>query len=178
MTDQTPDTPGDEQSPIQKAVEDLAAFAFEREDVKWLLARLPKETSAPFVTVEYELSILKIITVGWSLTFFLENSPVKAQLTESFWQTVFEFSKGISEATGLMIGKDIDYFQILKDRLDTYINALIGRGDEKEPAEIIGPRFAEACGNAEDVFTQLTGAKMFANTFQRVRRYLQSIGLV
>jgi hypothetical protein len=38
-----------------------------------------------------------------------------------------------------MIDNDIDYFQILKDRLDMYVDAMAKKPDAAEPAAVIGP---------------------------------------
>jgi hypothetical protein len=55
---------------IEKAGEALFNFAVDREDVKALVANLPEETDIQGVTVEYELQILKIISVGWSISYY------------------------------------------------------------------------------------------------------------
>ena len=59
-------------------------FAIDREDVKWLLAQLPEQTEVKLSTVEYELQILKIISVGWGTAYLLENSPNKTPLLELY----------------------------------------------------------------------------------------------
>ncbi len=164
-------------SEIEKTAEDLVEFAFDREGTKWLLTHLPKEADINRVTVEYELQILRIISVGWSISYYLENSPMKTRLSEIYWKMVNEFSRGISETTELMIGKDIDYFQILKDRLNMYVNALSENAGEADPATVIGPEFARTCGNADDIFTFMTGSKMFISTIARVREYLEAVKL-
>lgn len=174
---QTIDTPETEKTDIEKAAEDLFNFAIGREDVKTLLAYLPETADINRCSVEYELQILKIISVGWSLTYYLENSPCKNQLTERYWKSVHEFSQGVSRTTGLMIGHDIDYFQILKDRLDMYVDAMNGRPDAPEPAVVIGPEFARACGNGDDVYTVMTGSRMFISTVNSVKAYLEQIRL-
>jgi hypothetical protein len=71
-----------------------------------------------------------------------------------------------------MTGQDIDYFQVLKDRLDMYVAALSQNPEAPEPATVIGPVFAETCGNREDIFTAMAGSKMFLSTLTNVRRYL------
>ncbi len=55
-------------SPLEQATEDLFSFAIERDDTKWLMTRLPAEADIKPATVEYELQILKIISVGWSIS--------------------------------------------------------------------------------------------------------------
>ena len=164
-------------SELEKAGEDLLDFAVDREDVKWLMDRLPAEADIKRVTVEYELQILKIIGVGWSLSYYLENSPQKTELLETYWGAINEFSQGISTTTEYMIGQNIDYFQILKDRLDKYVTALSKNPDAPEPAQVVGPEFARICGNVDDIFTFMTGSKMFISTINKVKAYLEVIKL-
>jgi hypothetical protein len=120
---------------------------------------------------------LRIISVGWSIAYFLEHSPHKSQLAELYWKAVQEFSQSISSAAGLMIGKDIDYFQILKARLDMYVEAMREKPNAPQPAVVIGPVFARACGNQKDVYTVLTGTKMFIATVGSVKEYFEAIKL-
>ena len=167
----------DNKSAIAQVGEDLFSYAIDREDIKTLVAHLPKETSCKPATVEYELQLLKIISTGWSLAFFLENNPLKGLLTEAYWKSIHEFAGSLSEATGFMTGHAIDYFQIVKERLDTYITTLKAKPGAPEPAAVIGPEFARHCGNAEDVFAVLTGSRMFIMTVGRVKEYLDATGI-
>jgi len=162
---------------IEKAGEDLFNFAVDREDVKALVAKLPEETDIQGVTVEYELQILKIISVGWSISYYLEKGPQKNQLAEFYWQAVQQFSKSLSASTELMTGQEIDYFRILKDRLDMYLGALNENPYVSQPVSVIGPEFARTCGNVDDAFTVLTGSKMFSATIGSVKEYLEAINL-
>ncbi|MCP4622343.1 MAG: hypothetical protein GY850_02315 [bacterium] len=164
-------------SEIEKSGEDLFSFAIDREDIRALMAQLPEEADIKRNTVEYELPILKIISVGWSITYYLENSPQKNQLAELYWKAIHEFSQNLSSTTELMIGENIDYFQILKDRLDMYVEAMVKKPDAPEPAVVIGPEFARTCGNADDVFTVMTGSRMFIATIGSVKEYLERINL-
>ena len=159
---------------IEKAGEDLFNFAVDREDVKAFVANLPEEADIQGVTVEYELQILKIISVGWSIAYYLEKGSHKTQLAEFYWQAVQQFAKSISTSTGLVTGHEIDYFQILKDRLDMYLNALTDKPYVSQPVSVIGPEFARTCGNADDACTALTGAKMFSATIGSVKEYLET----
>jgi len=167
-------TPAD---PVTQAGSDLFDFAIDREDVKWLMARLPEAAAVKRPAVEHELQILKIITVGWSIAFCLADSPSKTPLSETFWSAIQEFARGLSQTTELMIGHDIDYFKTLHQRLDMYVAAIDRNPETPEPAAVIGPTFAYACGNAEDIFTAMTGSKLFATTLGRVRAYLEAIDL-
>ncbi|MBN1930268.1 MAG: hypothetical protein JW786_01490 [Desulfobacterales bacterium] len=166
-----------EKSGIEKVGEDLFNFAVDREYVKTLMAMLPEEADIKPSTVEYELQILKIISVGWSLSYYLESSPQKSRLEELYWKSIQEFSQNISKTTNLMIGHDIDYFQILKDRLDMYVDAMDKKPDAPEPAVVIGPEFAGTCGNVDDVYTVITGSRMFLTVIRDVKEYLEAIKL-
>jgi len=162
---------------VEKAGEDLFNFAINREDIKTLITHLSEEADIKRGKVEYELQILKIISIGWSISYYLENGAQKNQLLESYWQAVHEFSQSISTTTGLMIGNDIDYFQILKERLDMYVAAITQKPNASEPAVVIGPEFARTCGNMDDVFTVMTGSRMFITTIGSVKEYLGTIKL-
>jgi len=165
-------------SEIEVAGEDLFNFAINRDDIKTLIAHLPAESSCKPEAVEYELQILKIISTGWSISFFLENSPHRDQLAELFWKLTYEFAETLSQTTQLMTGRNIDYFQVLKDRLDRYVQALADKtAGTTEPAAIIGPEFARACGSIEDIFAVMTGSRMFITTVAGVKDYLKTLHL-
>jgi hypothetical protein len=164
-------------SKIERTSEDLFNFAIDREDVKWLMDRLPPEAEVKRTTVEYELQILKIIGVGWSISYYLADSPQKNVLLEHFWNAVNEFSRDLTKTMEYLIGQDIDYFQVLKDRLDRYVDAMARNPDATEPATVIGPEFSKTCGNENDIFTFMTGSKMFISTTSKVKQYLEAIKL-
>ncbi|MBS3757645.1 MAG: hypothetical protein KGY61_03180 [Desulfobacterales bacterium] len=164
-----------EKSLVEKTGEELFNYAVDREDVKWLMDYLPNEADISRNTVEYELQLLKIVAVGWSISYFLENSSRKKPILEVYWQAVNEYAQNLSSTTGMMIGQDIDYFQVLKGRLDTYVDALSRNPEAPEPATVIGPEFASICGNKDDMFTYMTGAKMFLATLTNVRKYLEAV---
>jgi len=164
-------------SKIEQAAEDLFNFAIDREDVKWLMAHLSEEADVKRATVEYELPILKIIGVGWSLSYYLSGGPQKDELSNLYWTAINDFSKDLSSTTEMMIGQKIDYFETLKERLDMYVKALEQHPEVKDPATIVGPEFARTCGNADDIFTFMTGSKMFMAVITRVEEYLETIKL-
>ena len=85
-----------EKTEIEKAAVDLFDFAVDRNEIKALMATLPEEADIKRGKVEYELPILKIISVGWAITYYLENSPAKEPLAELFWRAVYTFSQDIS----------------------------------------------------------------------------------
>jgi len=40
---------------------------------------------------------------------------------------------------------------------------------------VIGPEFASVCGNKNDIFTCMTGSKMFLSTLSNTRKYLEAM---
>ena len=164
-------------SKIEQAASDLFDYAIDREDVKWLMAILAEEADIKRTTVEYELPILKIISVGWSLSYFLPGGPQKDELSNLYWTAINDFSKDISSTTEMMTGQKIDYFEILKERLNMYVNALKKHPEAEDLATVIGPEFARTCGNVDDIFTFMTGSKMFMSVINRVKEYLEAIKL-
>jgi len=164
-------------STVEIAGKDLFNFATDREDIKTIIAHLNKETGCKPATVEYELQLLKIIITGWSISFYLEDYSQKDELAEIYWKSIHEFSQTLSETTQLMTGQNINYFQVLKGRLDMYVTALTEKPESTEPAAVIGPEFARVCGKADDVFAILTGSRMFILTVSSVKEYLESAKL-
>ncbi len=165
-----PHPPSEPPSPAEV----LFDYAIDREDVKWLMVQLHAEAAVNRHTVEYELQILKIISVGWSIAYHLENAPARQPLLEAFWNAVQTYAQSLSQTTELMIGQDIDYFLTLRERLDAYLAAMSASNEKNDAAAVIGPAFAEKCGNAEDLFTRMTGAKLFMSVVSRVKTYLDA----
>ena len=166
-----------EKDALSAMCKNLAEYAVDREDIKALVQGLPKDRSINTVTLDYELQLLKIISVGWSLTVHMEDHPRKMEAAELFWNMIRNFSKEISTVTGLMIGHDIDYFQLLKERFDYYVSSLDNALKKDDPASAIGPAFAESCKDKDNAFVTITGARIFAYSSQAVKDYLESLGV-
>ena len=162
---------------VEKAGEELFNFAIDREDIKTLMAYLPEEAKITRSTVEYELQILKIVMVGWSISYFLEKNPHKNSVGAHYWKAVNDFSRELSSQAGLIIGRDIDYFQVLKERLDNYLDAVVKKPGAPEPAVVIGPEFARICGNETDIYTVMTGSRMVIAVTANVKSYLDARGI-
>ena len=162
---------------LAQAAEDLFAFAIDREDVKWSLARLPAGAPVDRNSVEYELQALKIITVGWSIAYLLAESLQKERLQADYWNAVRQFAGSLSQTAGLLIGQDIDYFQVLRQRLDMYLAAMSAPQDTGEPAQVVGPTFAGACGQPDDLSITMAGSRLFRCTVDRVGTYLAATGI-
>ncbi len=167
----------EEKGDIEKACEDLFHYAIDREDVMWLARNYSEKSVARASSLEYELQILKIVAVGWNLSYFLEKSPHKNLLSESYWQAIQYFSREVSEGAGKLAEKSVDYFGVLKKRLDMYVAAMNENSSARDATKIIAPAFAKQCGNKDDIFAFMAGAKMFDSVSDRVGRYLRGIGL-
>jgi hypothetical protein len=159
-------------SNIDHAGEQLSRFAIDRGDMKAILDPLPVEVPATRVALEYEIQLLRIIAVGWAIAFFLSDSDLKTPLGQQYWEHIHAFSATLSTSASLTVGSDIDYFDILKQRLDYYVDALDAAGRIPQPAMAIGPAFAGICGARDDARAMLAGSKMFSHTINAVREYL------
>lgn len=160
---------------IEKASEDLFDFAIDRSDIKQILQNLPVDIKINRVSIEYEIQLLKILAVGWSISFFADQISLKKELSELFWNAVQNFSQNISMLSSSSTGKEINYFNTLKERLDTYLNALTLVSDNSDPMVSIGPKFAEICGSEKNAHIILSGAKVFNFSVGGVKNYLESI---
>ena len=164
---------------IQQPARDLVTFAFDRTDTKELLATIPENCHLNLTTIEYELQILKILSVGWGISFFTpDTNKNKAGLAQRFWDHVRETSDTVSTVTQTTTGQNIDYFDILKKRLDAYLAIMQkNQGDAQNPADIMGPAFADACNSSPEnnAIANLIGTKMFTLTLGAVKEYLNSM---
>lgn len=158
--------------PMACFAEQLFQFAIDRGDMNVILEALPIEAPEKRTAVAYEIQLLRIISVGWGISFFLENDTLKNQLGQQYWEQVRAFSTTLSTSASLTVGSAINYFEIIKKRLDTYVEALDAAGKIPDPAVVIGPVFADVCGDKEDALAVLAGSKMFSHTILAVRQYL------
>lgn len=164
---------------IDHLAQNLASFALDRTDLKELLSALPKESGQDLNTLEYELGILKILSAGWGIAFYMAVSDKnKSPLNQCYWETIREISQNISTLTQTTTGTRIDYFTILKERLDTYVKAMQTNKDQAtEPTAVMGPAFAKACNQTDDPMAILLGTKMFTLTLGAVKEYLASVDI-
>ena len=142
------------------------------------MKRLPADDRVNPVSVEYEIQLLKIITVGWSISYFLIQSPKKKELTEAFWNSIQDVAQRISAVTSASIGKNVDYLGMLKKRLEIYVDALRHNPEVSDPVYIIGPTFAKICGNESNPHIILAGSKIFSLSLNGIKTYLDSIEII
>lgn len=172
--DKTPD-----KISIDQLAQNLATFALDRTDLKELLSVLPKENELDLNTMEYELGILKILSAGWGIAFYMAVSDKnKSPLNQCYWETIREISQNISTLTQTTTGTQIDYFAILKERLDIYVKAMQNNPNQAtEPTAVMGPAFAKICNQDDDPMAILLGTKMFTLTLGAVKEYLASVDI-
>ena len=157
---------------IHTAAEHLATYAFDKEGLKQILARIPDSEEIDRVGLEYEIQLLKIITVGWGINYFMEGRMEKQALLEASWNGIQAFSQNLNSVTSMMTGTKIDYFQIIRERLETYLAALRQQPEATEPIAVFGPAYAACCGHADNALVIMAGNRVFADTLQAVREYL------
>lgn len=169
---------------INQFAENLATFALDREDIKALLAAMPDDQQINRTTVEYEIQILKILSVGWGISFYMPEGGVKSELNSRFWEQIREFSSRLSQLTHTTTGRAVNYFNILKQRMDRYVAVMKqhqggeGQPDRvSDPAWIMGPAFAEACLCPDNAAVILTGTKMFTLTLGGIKAYIEAVEL-
>ena len=166
-----------ENTNLEKVCENLVNFSVDRDDLNRLMAMLPEDEAVKRVTVEYEIPLLKIVSVGWTIAYYMENRPEKKALLESFWKAIDEFSKSLSDVTNLTTGADINYFHMVKERVDTYVQALNMQPDVKDPAAVIGPTFAGICNTPDNIHVIMTGNRVFKAAIIGVKEYLSHIDI-
>jgi hypothetical protein len=154
--------------------EQLFQFAIDRGDMQAILNSLPPTMQENRVALEYEMQLLRIISVGWAIAFFLADDRLKNPVGQHFWENIRTFAATLSSSASLTVGTDIDYFDTVKQRLDFYVGTLESAGGIDQPAMAIGPAFAEVCGDKNDACATLAGSKMFTHTVHAVREYLQA----
>jgi hypothetical protein len=162
---------------VEETARNLAGFAVDRTDLKQIMTSLPGEAGLNLTAIEYELGILKILAVGWGISFFMPVSDKnKPLLADSFWQMIREFSQNISFLTETATGQPVNYFEILKKRLTTYVSHMqTGQDHAVDPAAVMGPAFATACGSPDNAIAILSGSKMFSLTLGAVKEYLAAV---
>ncbi len=164
---------------VEQLGENLVTFAINRDDLKMLLTTVPETEKGHLTTIEYELQILKILSVGWGIAFYMSEGEKKKFLTKIFWQHIQEIARNISTLTGTATGEQIDYFNILRNRLDDYLKVIQQNSDNvSDPSHIMGPAFADMCRCTDNSAVILVGTKMFTLTLGSVKEYLNAVEII
>ena len=126
---------------VTRAGEQLFQFAIDRGDMQAILNSLPPTMQAKRVALEYEIQLLRIISVGWAIAFFLADDRLKDPVGHLFWENIRAFAATLSSSASLTVGADIDYFDTVRQRLDFYVGTLDSAGGADQPAMAVGPGF-------------------------------------
>lgn len=169
---------GSSQAPeatVSEAGEILFNYAVNRNELNEILRGFPEDIGINRVAVEYELRLMKIIFVGWALSYYAHHHPRKQALMEIFWNAVREFSVGISSVTALSTGTELNYFSIIDDRLNDYLEILGNELEDTPSASIVAFHFSRKCGHEGDPYAIIAGKKMFNFAVGGVKHYLESV---
>ncbi len=169
---------GRKEAPLEEACENLFNYAIQREEIKELTAGVPEGSKINPVTMEYEIQILKIVSVGWGISYFMPQADRKPELAAAYWEATRAFAGSISTMASAGMDREIDYFQIVKDRVDLYVKALNVFSDVKDPGPVIGHTFAKLCGDEEDMYAMVSGKRVFHLCLAGVKDYLEAIRIV
>jgi len=162
---------------IERAVDVLTGVATNRQMIKNELAKLPDDNPQINKTaVEYEIQLLRIVFTGWAVTYYMVDHPVKDKLAESFWLSIQEFAGKISVmASAGTDGKTVDYFGVIRERIQCYIDAMNTNMTEADPAIVVSALFAQLCGTANTQSVVEAGKQVFVNTLSTVKMYLDTV---
>lgn len=163
---------------IDEITEKLISYSIDRYQMTTLLERIPPETQINRNVLEYEIQLLRILAVGWSIGYYTEDDLLKKALSESFWNSVRDFSNKLSSISSISMNLNFDYFVIIKLRLETYLNELGQQQDANDPTAVIGAKFAELCGHANDAIIIWLGGKMFQSVLSDIKGYLSGVKFV
>ncbi len=163
---------------LQEVCENLVRFSLDQGDIQQITERMAEDTVIKPVTMEYEIRILRMVSVGWGIAYFLEGSPYKERLATAFWETIREMSGNISQMSSAVAGEEIDYFAVIKDRIDLYVETVNAFPDAKDPGPVIGYTFAKLCGDAEDGYALIAGKRIFHLVLAAIKEYMESIEIV
>lgn len=169
----SPDT-----SNIEKLTETLVSYSIDRSEMNALLNCVSLDTKLNRTAIEYEIQIVRIIGVGWSINYYVQDNLLKHALSESYWNSIQELSNNISAISSVSINQEFNYFQIIKQRLDTYLKEFNLNTNADQPTAVIGPKFAMLCGHPKDPVAEWLGNKMFQSVLNTINTCLSNAKFV
>lgn len=160
---------------MEEAVQYLVNYSTDRSDLMACMEYLSEDVKIDRADIETEMQLLKIVSVGWSISYLSGESPIQKALNACFWNFVRDLSGSISTMIKESMDKDVDYFTTLKERFETYVNGLNQFPDIKDPGPIVGQVFAGLCGDVSDAYLLIAGKRMFHDCLAEVKDYLVSV---
>jgi hypothetical protein len=163
---------------VSQACQILLDYSVNRDELNEILQGFPEDIEINRVAIEYELQLLKIIFVGWALSYYAHQHPHKHALLETFWNGVRELATGLSTASSVSTGQDLDYFSIIAERLNNYLKVLEEASEDTPSASVVAFHFSKQCGHEGEPYTLIAGQKMFHFAVGGVKHYIESVRIV
>ena len=165
--------PGEYNKPKQLA-HLLLNIAVNQRETKAALGGVETEAPINWVAVEYELQLMRIVTVGWAIAYFSDDIPVPEGLDETFWEGVRAYCTAVSAMTEPVLGSGADYFGTVRQRLEYYVRVMTHFADAADPVRVVGPAFAKLCGCEDSQEVIDIGRRVFSRCLARVQKQLLS----
>lgn len=160
---------------VQEAADVLCEFSFDKTDIKPLWENYPSIEEKERVAFEYELQLLKIISVGWGLSYITGKSAFKENLADLFWKRIKDTASSLSQIAASTMGKEVDYFQAITERFEFYINVISGASETQTPGSVISQAFAAICKKEDDPYTVIAAKRVFNMSLTGVTAYMESV---
>jgi hypothetical protein len=154
----------------------LLNIAVNQRETKADISGVRSEEAVNWVAVEYEMQMMRIVAVGWAISYYSSEAPAPENLAETFWEGVRAYCAAVSSMTEPVLGSGADYFGTVRQRLDHYVQVMAHFPDIADPAQVIGPTFAKLCGCGEDAAVIGLGRRVFSRCLARVQRCLNEDG--
>lgn len=154
-------------------IEKLLHYALGSDELFPLIEALPETSSITQNKLEYELRLLKILSVGWGLSYYLDEGENKEATITTFWQEIYLFSKEIDQ-TSRTAGIEIVYFSILEERFNAY-RARLETGPAKDVIRLMGLACASFCGDENDSYVYVVGKKVFRDALSNLQEFLSEL---
>lgn len=157
-----------------EAVNRLLNIAVNQNETRADITGLSTDAAGSLIAVEYELQLLRIVVTGWAISYTVEEERLRKTLSEAFWEGIRTYAGAVSAMTGPVLGKDCDYFSMIRRRMDRYVQVVAHFPDATDPGLVIGPAFAQLCGCGRNVEAASLGRRVFNRCLARVQRQLSS----
>ena len=162
---------------VAEAANRLLNISVNQNETRADIAALPPAEACSLIAVEYELQLLRIVATGWTISYTVEEERLRKILSEAFWEGIRTYCSAVSAMTGPVLGKDCDYFSMIRQRVDQYVQAMSHFADAGDPSRVIGPTFAAVCGCGQSAVVISLGRRVFTRCLARVQRFLHEVDI-
>lgn len=162
---------------VAEAANRLLNISVNQNETRADIAGLPADAAGSLIAVEYELQLLRIVATGWTISYTVEEERLRKLLSEAFWEGIRTYCSAVSAMTGPVLGKDCDYFSMIRQRVDHYVQVMSHFPDAGDPAQVIGPTFASLCGCDQSAAVISLGRRVFTRCLARVQGFLHEVDI-